>query len=443
MGAVMLSYLDETHDPDLKSWLDSANATGTDFPIQNLPFGVFSTESVSTPRIGVAIGDQIFDLQAALKRGLLDTLPAAVITACGSDTLNALMAQDKKDVKALRVALSQLMRTDSLHTQDAQACLVPQSVVTMHLPARIANFTDFYTSVYHARNTGRMFRPDNPLFQNFHTLPVAYHGRASSLRPSGTPCIRPHGQILQNDQQSPVYTATEKFDFELELGVFIGAGNSLGEPVSLDQAEQHIFGFCLLNDWSARDIQRWEAQPLGPFLAKSFMSTISPWVVTLEALAPFRCAAAMRDADAPALLPHLDSKANQEMGGLDISLQVLLQTERMRAQDEAHALISQPAYSHQYWTVAQMVAHHTSNGCNLQAGDLLGSGTVSGPLEQDLGCLLELTQDGAKPLRLPNGESRLYLQDGDDLMLRGQCVRDDYVSIGFGACAGRVIPRKI
>lgn len=443
MDSVMSSYLDETHDPALKSWLDSANVAGTDFPIQNLPFGVFSTGPDHTQRIGVALGDQVFDLQAAAKRMLLDGLSSTVIEACGSDTLNPLMALDKKEHKAVRIVLSRLLRTDSLQQEDAKACLVSQDRVRMHLPARTENFTDFYTSIYHARNTGSMFRPENPLFRNFHTLPVAYHGRASSIRLSGTPCVRPHGQILDEGATDPVYAPTKKLDFELELGVFIASGTQLGETVSLDSAEQHVFGFCLLNDWSARDVQRWEALPLGPFLAKSFMTTISPWVVTLEALAPFRCAASARAEDAPALLPHLDSDTNRKRGGIDISMQALLQTERMRASGQAHVVISQPSYRHQYWTVAQMIAHHTSNGCNLRPGDLIGSGTVSGPLEEDLGCLLELTRDGAQPLHLPNGEIRHYMQNGDDLMLRGRCNRDDFVSIGFGACAGRIVPRHI
>ncbi|MDS1139012.1 fumarylacetoacetase [Pusillimonas sp. SM2304] len=441
MGRVTAAGLDETHDPALKSWVGSANAAETDFPIQNLPFGLFSTASDKRKRIGVAIGEEILDLDAAIMHGALPALPSAVTSACAQDALNDLMALDKAHVKTLRLALSGVLRAGSKQAQQAAQCLVPQRDAVMHLPARIGNYTDFFTSIYHARNTGRMVRPANPLLPNFHTLPVAYHGRASSIRVSGTPCIRPHGQILRHGSEKPVYAPTEKLDFELELGVFVGQGNALGTPISIEEAEQHIFGFCLLNDWSSRDVQRWEAQPLGPFLAKSFLSSVSPWVITMEALAPFRSPAAKRDQDAAALVSNLDARANQDAGGIDISLEVILRTERMRANKREHT-ISRPAYKDQYWTVAQMITHHTENGCPLLPGDLLGSGTVSGPSDKDLGCLLELTMDGKEPLSLPEDEVRAYLEDGDEIILKGRCQREGYVDIGFGECTGQVVARQ-
>ncbi len=440
MNRATLSGLDETHDPALKSWVGSANTSVTDFPIQNLPFGIFSTATDRQKRVGVAIGDEILDLQAAFACGALPELPSPVVSACGRDALNELMALDKAQIKALRLALSRALRADAPNTERLASCLVPQHGATMHMPARICNYTDFFTSIHHAQNTGRMIRPNNPLFRNFHTLPVAYHGRASSIRVSGTPCIRPHGQILRDGADAPVYALTEKLDFELELGIFVGQGNALGSPIPIEEAEQRIFGFCLLNDWSSRDVQRWEAQPLGPFLAKSFLTSISPWVITMEALAPFRCAAVERDSEAPALVSNLDSRTNREAGGIDISFEVALRTERMRAQ--AHeATISRSTFKDQYWTVAQMITHHTENGCCLLPGDLLGSGTVSGPSDQELGSLLELTLDGRQPLSLPSGEVRSYLEDGDEVILTGRCRREGYISIGFGECAGRIVPR--
>ncbi|NYT86956.1 fumarylacetoacetase [Pusillimonas harenae] len=433
-----MAGLDETHDPGLTSWVSSANTATTDFPVQNLAFGVFSTASDGRKRLGVAIGNQVLDLHAAIKCGVWSHLPESVVLACAQDALNDLMALDKGQSKMLRLALSRGLRLGSAQRQQLAGCLVPQSDAVMHMPARVGNYTDFFTSIYHARNTGRMIRPEHPLLPNFHTLPVAYHGRASSLRVSGTPCIRPRGQILRDDCQTPTYELTRKLDFELELGVFVGQGNALGKPIVMDEAEQHVFGFCLLNDWSARDVQRWEAQPLGPFLAKSFLSSISPWVVTLEALAPFRCAAAQREHDAPSLVSNLHSSVNQEWGGIDIALEVCVRTERMRSTGQDHT-ISRPGYKDQYWTVAQMITHHTENGCPLLPGDLLGSGTVSGPSNHDLGCLLELTQDGKKPLQLPDNETRRYLEDGDEVILKGRCQREGYVGIGFGECAGRVV----
>lgn len=441
MGAATFTSLDETHDPAIKSWVNSANSSESDFPIQNLPFGIFNTALDVRKRIGVAIGTEILDLNAAIARGPLPGLPESVICACRQDALNDLMALSKDQIKEIRIALSRALRLGSSQEKNLAACLVPQRDAVMHIPARIGNYTDFFTSIHHARNTGKMVRPANPLFPNFHTLPVAYHGRASSIRVSGTPCSRPRGQVLNNGSEIPVYAPTEKLDFELELGIFVGQGNTLGKPISIEDAEQHIFGVCLLNDWSARDVQRWEAQPLGPFLAKSFLTSISPWVITMEALAPFRCAAVQRDSEAPPPVSNLVSRRNQEMGGIDISLEAILRTDSMRSKAREHT-ISRPAYKHQYWTVAQMITHHTENGCSLLPADLLGSGTVSGPSDKDLGCLLELTADNKEPLQLPDGETRGYLEDGDEIVLRGRCHRDGYTEIGFGECTGRIVSNQ-
>lgn len=438
MDRATVAGLDETHASALASWVDSANTGTTDFPIQNLPFGVFSTASDGRKRVGVAIGNEVLDLHAAIKSEALASLPEPVMLACAQEALNELMALSKAQIKKLRLALSRGLRLGSAQEQQLAACLVSQRDAVMHMPARVGNYTDFFTSIHHARNTGRMIRPSNPLLPNFHTLPVAYHGRASSVRVSGTPCMRPNGQVLRAGASAPVYEPTRKLDFELELGFFIGQGNALGKPISIDEAEQHVFGFCLLNDWSSRDVQRWEAQPLGPFLAKSFLTSISPWVITMEALAPFRCPASARDQDVATLLPNLDSRANQQAGGIDIALEVILRTPYMRSKGHEHT-ISRPSYKGQYWTVAQMITHHTENGCSLLPGDLIGSGTVSGPSDQDLGCLLELTQDGKKPLLLPCDETRSYLEEGDEIILKGRCQRDGYVGIGFGECAGQVV----
>jgi len=431
--------LNATHHPELRSWVASANAPETDFPIQNLPFGVARLGPDAPPRVMVAIGDQALDVVSLAERGLLSGLAWAAAQACASGTLNGLMALGPAHASALRAQLSACLATDAPQQNVVQDGLHPQQGLQMQLPAQIGDFSDFFTSIHHATNSGRLARPDNPLLPNFKHLPVAYHSRCSSIVIDGTPCPRPQGQTQAAGAKQPVFGPTRCLDFECELGLFIGQGNALGTPIPLDQAPEHMFGVSLLNDWSARDMQSWESQPLGPFLAKSFMTTLSPWVVTMEALAPFRAPAADRGADAPPLLPYLSDAQDRASGGLQLSLEISVQTERMREQGLPHHVISRPQFADQYWTLAQMVAHQTSNGCNLRAGDLIGSGTVSGPRAGELGCLKEITQDGRHAIALPSGESKTYLEAGDDVVFQARCQRAGAVSIGFGRCAGRVL----
>jgi len=435
-----MNTTNQTHDPKRLSWVETANARDTAFPVQNLPYGVFHRAG-EAPRAGVAIGDQILDLAAARRAGLIDGRAA---DTCGGPTLNRLMALGPADWSRLRGQVFDCLTSDGERADDcrrrAGELLVPMVDAIMALPAEIGDYTDFFTSIYHATNAGRMFRPDNPLQPNFKYVPVAYHSRASSVVVGGTPVRRPHGQSRGPDDPAPGFGPSRRLDYECELGFFIGTGNELGEPVPVARAAAHIFGFCLLNDWSARDIQGWESQPLGPFLGKSFSTSISPWVVTAEALAPFRCPAFARAAGDPAPLPHLASADETARGGLDIVMEVWLQTERMRRENAAPTRLSRSNVRDCYWTVGQMVAHHTSNGCNLRPGDLCATGTVSGETKDSLGCMLELTWGGSQPVTLPNGETRRFLEDGDDLMLRAHCARDGAVSIGFGECRGRVLP---
>ncbi|ANN78442.1 fumarylacetoacetase [Bordetella flabilis] len=438
-----MTELDHTHDPAARSWVAAANVAGSDFPLQNLPLGVFETGDGHAPRIGIAIGDAVLDVAQACRRGLL-ALPEDITAACGASTLNALMALGPPASGALRHAAFGLLLSSSRRADAARGCLVPVSRARMRLPAHIGDFTDFYTSIHHARRAMAAMRPGATLGHNFHTLPVAYHGRASSVVASGHACVRPRGQLGMDlaDIASGArtgYAATRKLDFEAEVGCFIGAGNALGHPVDLDDAEQHVFGVCLVNDWSARDIQRWEAQPLGPFLAKSFLTTISPWVVTVQALAPFRRPPAPREADAPPPPRALTSARHEALGGLAMELRIAIATAAMKQAGQAPEAIGSPAFSAQYWTLSQMLAHHTSNGCNLRPGDLLSSGTVSGPDVRDSGCLLERTRDGQTPLALSGGEQRGYLEDGDTVELRAVCAAPGAVSIGFGVCAGTVV----
>lgn len=431
--------INETHRADLRSWVARSVPGDTDFPLQNLPFGCFSTADDERPRLGVAIGEQVLDLRQLSNSGLLDGLGSKTAEACRADSLLALMTAPAADASALRLSLSRLLREGAPDTARTAACLVAASSARMQLPVRVRNFSDFFTSIHHATNTGRMSRPLEPLLSNFHSLPVAYHGRASSLAISGTPFPRPMGQQLLPGQAMPVHAPSGKVDLECEIGAYVGQGNALGSPLSIDQAADALFGLSLLNDWSARDLQAWESRPLGPFLAKSTLSTLSPWIVTFEALAPFRTPAAPRAADAGPVLPYLLSKRDQLRGGLDIRMQVLLSTRRMREEGQAPVLVSSPCFRDQYWTLAQMLTHQTSNGCVAETGDLIGSGTVSGPRPGELGCLLEITQGGTQPLTLVNGESRRYLEDGDEVVLRAQCVAEGAVPIGFGDCAGRVV----
>ncbi|OZI18928.1 fumarylacetoacetase [Bordetella genomosp. 9] len=431
--------LNQTHDPDRRSWVDSANHPGTDFPLQNLPLGVYATRDNAAPRIGVAIGDCVLDLAAARDRGLLD-VDDATAHAIREPRLNALMALGQAASSRLRRAVFELLSTRNPTPALAEECLLPVSDARMQLPAFVGDFTDFYTSIHHASRAARALRPGGELAPNFRHLPIAYHGRASSLVVSGTDCVRPSGQTGP-DAAGPVYRPCAALDFEAEVACFVGPGNALGVPISLDDAASHVFGLCLVNDWSARDMQRWEALPLGPFLAKSFMTSVSPWVVTLEALAPFRTAPPPRAADEPAISPALTSAGHAADGAIRIQLQVSLSTAAMRRQGRAAEVIARPGFADQYWTLFQMLTHHASNGCNLRPGDLISSGTVSGADVVDSGCLLERTTNGTLPLRLENGESRGYLEDGDELALRGRCEREGYAGIGFGVCAGAVVPR--
>ena len=434
--------IDHTHEPTLQSWVASANDADTDFPVQNLPFGRFRRAGSGTPwRIGVAIGTQVLDLQeAAAQPGWPDGVPALLAPLAGGD-LNAFMALGGAARRRLRQALSRALASGSAQQVVLAGCLVPQAEVELGLPCRIGDCTDFYVGIHHATAVGKIFRPDNPLLPNYKWVPIGYHGRASSVVASGTPIRRPRGQTAPPAGAStPGFGPSQRLDLELELGFLIGAGNALGTPISIADAEDHLFGVTLFNDWSARDLQAWEYQPLGPFLAKSFASSISPWVVTLEALAPFRAPLARPDGD-PQPLPYLDDAGNRARGALDIHLQVLLQTAAMRAADLPPVLLaSSNAAQAAYWTPAQLVAHHTVNGCNLQPGDLLGSGTLSGAALAQSGSLLELSQGGKQPIQLPNGEQRIFLQDGDTLVLAGHCDRPGARRIGFGTCAGTVLP---
>ena len=438
------AMLNHTHNPAARSWLDAANQAGTDFPIQNLPFAVFRTKgSDEAFRVGVAIGDQVIDLAQLSQSSCLEGLALQAAQAGAEPALNRLMGMGPSAWSALRHALFALLQegASAALVQAVRGCLRPQAELAYTVPAKIGDYTDFYTSVHHATNIGKLFRPDNPLLPNYKWVPIGYHGRASSIGISGQSFVRPKGQLKASEAQAPVLAPSQRLDIELELGIFIGPGNAQGEPITMAEAENHVFGICLLNDWSARDIQAWEYQPLGPFLAKNFASTVSPWVVTLEALAPYRVPFT-RAADDPEPLPYLDSATNRSAGAFDIQLQVGLQTAQMRSAGDSDATICRTSYRHAYWTVAQMVTHHTVNGCNLQAGDLLGSGTLSGPTPDQAGALIELTQGGKQPIALPNGEQRTFLQDGDAVVIRGWCEKAGAARIGFGDCWGTVLPAK-
>ena len=417
--------LDRTHDPALRSWVESAHAPGCDFPIQNLPFGIFRRrKKPEAPRGGVAIGDQILDL-AALE---LKTGP----------TLNGLAAQGRPAWKRLRAEVSRRLSTKNAQWQALRKHLVPMREAELFLPTRIGDYSDFYTGIHHATNVGRLLRPENPLLPNYKWVPIGYHGRASSVVVSGTPVRRPIGQLKAPESLTPVYAPSKRLDYEAELGFVIGPGNKLGQPVRIRDSAARVFGACLLNDWSARDIQAWEYQPLGPFLAKSFATTLSPWIVTLEALEPYRCPAFARAPGDPVPLPYLFDEEDRREGGYDIELEIHLRTSRMRTPTR----LSRASFRDSYWTLAQMVAHQTSNGCNLQPGDLIGSGTISGASENSLGSMIELTRAGQRPLHLPNGDTRSFLEDGDEVVLRARCAREGFATIGFGEAAGRVLPAR-
>jgi fumarylacetoacetase len=443
----MKPILDETHDSKVQSWVESANVAGSDFPIQNLPFGVFRRRAAgATPRVGIAIGDRILDLAGIQSEGLFaDESVRLAANACASDSLNALMTLGAGPRRALRRRVHAILRQGApiADRQAASRHLVAQADVETLLPAAVGDYTDFYASIFHATNVGKLFRPDNPLLPNYKYIPIGYHGRASSLVSSGTPVRRPSGQTRDGDanpSNAPKFGPTKALDYELELGLFVSAGNELGEIIPIGEAEEHIFGICLLNDWSARDIQAWEYQPLGPFLAKSFATSLSPWVVTMEALAPFRTAAFARAEGDPLPLPYLFDPNDQEQGGLDLWLDVSLLSARMREAGTGPLVLGRSNFRDMYWTMAQMLAHHASNGCNLRAGDLLASGTVSGADKSARGCLLELTARGKDPITLPTGEQRKFLEDGDEVILRGFAERDGFRRIGLGSCRGTILP---
>ncbi len=435
--------LDHTHDPGARSWLASANAAGIDFPIQNLPFGVLRRRGSAQPfRGAVAVGDQALDLGAAHERGLLQGDAQAALQLAAQPVLNAFMAAGPAAWRTLRHALFAALHTDApVATQQAlRACLIPLAEVEHALPAHIGDYTDFYTSIHHALNVGRLLFPDKPLTPNFQWLPIAYHGRASSVVPSGTDFHRPHGQALPPGASAPVYTPCTRLDYELEMAFFVGPGNAMGRPVPLAEAEQHIFGMCLLNDWSARDHQFWEMAPLGPFLGKNFCTSLSPWIVTMDALAPYRVPFE-RPATDPQPLAYLQDAGNRAHGGVDVQLSVSLESAAHRAQGLPAAQLSRTSFRHQYWTIAQMLAQHTVGGCNLKPGDVCGTGTVSGPTPEEAGALVELSVGGTKPITLAGtGEQRTFLQDGDRVILRGWCEKPGAARIGFGECSGTVQP---
>jgi fumarylacetoacetase len=433
-----MSILDETHAPERKSFVATANGH-PDFPIQNLPIGIFSRDG-GERRSGIAIGDAIFDIGLALQSGLFEGEARAAAKAATGPELNAFLALGAPARTALRRQVSALLAVDCSERPRVEACLHQSSDCTMHLPARISDYTDFYVGIHHATHVGRLFRPDSPLLPNYKHVPIGYHGRASSILASGTAIRRPNGQTKAADTEAPTYGPSRRLDYELEIGVFIGPGNTLGEPIAIGDAAEHIAGFCLLNDWSARDIQAWEYQPLGPFLAKNFASTISPWVISPEALAPFRIAQTPRAEGDPQPLPYLFDERDQQQGAFDLELEALLTTEALFQKELPPHRLALSNTRHMYWTVAQMIAHHASGGCNLQPGDLLGSGTISGPDLASAGSLLEATEGGRSPIRLASGEERLFLEDGDEIIFTARARREGYVTIGFGACRAKVLP---
>jgi fumarylacetoacetase len=407
--------MDKTHDPGLKSWVESANRPDNDFPIQNLPYASFRKHGEERIRVGVGIGDMVLDASQAL------AIPS----------LTAVMAMSRAERTGLRRRLSELLAN---YSHDVERAIVPRSEVEPLLACDISDYTDFFASIDHASNVGSLFRPGKPLSPNYKWIPIAYHGRASSIVLSGTPVHRPRGQILVND--TPVYEPSRMLDYELELGAFLGPGNAMGHPIPISNAEDHLVGVCLLNDWSARDIQSWEYQPLGPFLAKNFATSISPWIVTLDALEPFRSPAPPRPAGDPQPLPHLERHGE---GAFRITLEVWLRSAKM----QTPVRVSRSDFASLYWTLGQMIAHHSSNGCPLRPGDLIGSGTVSGPEKQNQGCLLEMTGRGTDPLQLPTGETRGFLEDGDEVILKGWCEASGFRRIGLGECRGRILPAKL
>ena len=434
--------LNETHDPELTSWVESANNGNTDFPLQNLPFAVFRLRvSDEHFRGGVAIGEQVLDLARLAELKLFDSEVNELLQLCSGSSLNAFMGRGNKAWSALRLALSRALREGSDMQPQLQGCLVAQALVEFTMPCRIGDYTDFYSSISHATNVGKLFRPENPLLPNYRWLPIGYHGRASSIGVSGQDIHRPVGQTRAPDADSPSFGPCQRLDYETEVGIYIGAGNELGERIALDDADEHVFGYCIFNDWSARDIQAWEYQPLGPFLSKSFASTVSPWIVTNEALLPYRVEWS-RAAEDPQPLAYLESERNRSHGALELKLRTYLQTRRMRAENTPPQLLGESNFAESYWTTAQMVAHHTVCGCNLQPGDFFGSGTQSGRSDTELGSMLEITDGGKRELNLPNGETRRFLADGDCITMTACCARPGAARIGFGAASATILPAK-
>jgi fumarylacetoacetase len=435
--------VNKTHDPALTSWIESANSPETDFPIQNLPFGVFSRKGDSERRVGVAIGDQIVDIGESLSANLWSGKARDVARWCDRPSLNELMQAPRDSLSQFRARLSELLTgtpgDDSVINPLPPGALVPMADAVMFRPAEIGDYTDFYASIYHATNVGKIFRPDSPLLPNYKYVPIGYHGRASSIVMSGAEVTRPNGQMLPNGAKDPTFGPTQMLDYEAEVGFFVGRGNDLGKPVPIDHAEERLFGICLVNDWSARDIQSWEYQPLGPFLSKSFATTISPWVVTWEALEPYRVPGFFRPPGDPQPLAYLSSEKDRNEGGIDLTIEVYIRSMLMREGRLRPSRLSAASLADMYWTAAQMLTHHTSNGCNLRPGDLFASGTISGPDKGSQGCMLELTRRGTEPVVLPTGEERKFLHDGDEIILRAYFQREGAARIGLGECAGLIV----
>ncbi|WP_024612273.1 fumarylacetoacetase [Pseudoalteromonas sp. TB64] len=437
-----MSLINETHNINLTSWVESANVANCDFPIQNLPFAEFRLKGTNEAfRGGVAIGDQVIDLAQLSKLNILTGDAQIAADAASESTLNSFMSLGQQYWSALRLALSKALRVGSGHQQALSSTFVHQSDIEFSLPCRIGDYTDFYTSIYHATAVGRLFRPDNPLLPNYKWVPIGYHGRSSSIDVSGQTFHRPKGQTKAPDAEAPSFGPCKRLDYELEIGIYLGKGNALGDAIAIENAENHVFGFCVFNDWSARDLQAWEYQPLGPFLAKNFASTVSPWIVTTEALAPYRTSWT-RDKNDPQPMDYLESKANREQGAFDIQMDVKIQTQKMRSEGHNPTRVSTSSFKHSYWTVAQMVTHHTVNGCNFMPGDMLGSGTQSGPTHEEAGSLLELSRGGKEKITLSNGEQRSFLEDGDNVIMRGWCEKQGYARIGFGSVESKVLPTK-
>jgi fumarylacetoacetase len=435
------AILDRTHDECALSWVETANTADAAFPIQNLPFGIFRrTGSGEAGRVGVAIGDQILNLAGCI--GQLGASARTVAEAVTGPTLHALMALDPEGWTALRLGIFDILEASSPARSHGGSFLVPQAAAETLLPVRPGSFIDFFASIDHATNAGRIFRPDNPLLPNYRYVPIGYNGRVSTIGVSGTPITRPNGQVRRPNEDGPAFGPSRNLDFEVELGLLLGGRSEIGSPVAVSEASRHLFGVCLLNDWSARDIQAWEYQPLGPFLGKTFGTTISPWIVTADALRPFQAAARRRGPDEPQPLPYLFCPRDQAGGALDITVEAYLRTRTMAAEKRPAHRLSHASAAGLFWTPAQVIAHQTSNGCNLEPGDLYGSGTISGPGRDNLGSLLEISRNGAEPFQLPNGESRRFLEDGDEITLKASCVRAGFRSIGFGVCAATILEAR-